>query len=156
MNYKYFKVNCIIRIILLAFSIGLFLHLLLKTELYASTFIVGFLLILQVVMLIKYIERTNRDLVRFLGSIKYGDFSATFSGGGKSSFGELNEAFNDVVTEFRKARAEKEQRAAENRSRFGRPKAERRQAAAESERERRRHEGHVREGPSSDSSRDES
>jgi nitrogen fixation/metabolism regulation signal transduction histidine kinase len=85
------------------------LYLLLKTALYATIFIVGFLVVLQVAMLIKYIERTNRDLARFLGSIKYSDFSVSFSAGGRSSFGELNEAFNDVVSEFRKARAEKEE-----------------------------------------------
>ncbi|UCE66424.1 MAG: ATP-binding protein [Candidatus Zixiibacteriota bacterium] len=109
MNYKYFKLNCIFRIVLLAISIWLFVYLIMRTELYASIFIVGFMVVIQAAMLIKYIERTNRDLARFLGSIKYSDFSATFSGGGKSSFGELNEAFNDVVSEFRNARAEKEE-----------------------------------------------
>lgn len=109
MKYKYFKLNCIFRIVLLALSIWLFVYLIMRTELYASIFIVGFMVVMQAAMLIKYIERTNRDLARFLGSIKYSDFSATFSGGGKSSFGELNEAFNDVVSEFRNARAEKEE-----------------------------------------------
>jgi nitrogen fixation/metabolism regulation signal transduction histidine kinase len=109
MNYKYFKLNCIFRIVVLAASIWLFVYLIMRTELYASIFILGFMVVIQAAMLIKYIERTNRDLARFLGSIKYSDFSATFSGGGKSSFGELNAAFNDVVNEFRIARAEKEE-----------------------------------------------
>lgn len=109
MNYKYFKINCIFRIVILALSIWLFVYLITRTQLYASIFVLGLVVILQAVMLIKYIERTNRDLARFLGSIKYSDFSATFSGGGKSSFGELNAAFNDVVNEFRLARAEKEE-----------------------------------------------
>lgn len=94
---------------MLAASIWLFVYLIMRTELYASIFILGFMVVIQAAMLIKYIERTNRDLARFLGSIKYSDFSATFSGGGKSSFGELNAAFNDVVNEFRIARAEKEE-----------------------------------------------
>ncbi|MEZ5909950.1 MAG: DUF4169 family protein [Hyphomicrobiaceae bacterium] len=55
----------------------------------------------------------------------------------------------------RKARAEKEQRAAENRKRFGRPKAERRQTAAESELERRRLEAHARQPSATDTNRDE-
>ncbi|UCC80444.1 MAG: ATP-binding protein [Candidatus Zixiibacteriota bacterium] len=109
MNYKYFKFNCVLRIILLTASIGLFIYLLSKTELYASIFIVGLLVILQAAMLVKYVERTNRDLARFLGSIKYSDFSVTFPKGRKSTFGELGEAFNDVVDEFRRARAEKEE-----------------------------------------------
>jgi len=109
MNYKYFKINCIFRIAILALSIWLFVYLIMRTQLYASIFVLGLAVVLQAAMLIKYIERTNRDLARFLGSIKYSDFSASFSGGGKSSFGELNAAFNDVVNEFRLARAEKEE-----------------------------------------------
>lgn len=109
MNYKYFKLNCIFRIVVLALSIWLFVYLVMRTELYASIFVMGLIIIMEAAMLIKYIERTNRDLARFLGSIKYSDFSASFSGGGKSSFGELNAAFNDVVNEFRAARAEKEE-----------------------------------------------
>lgn len=56
------------------------------------------------------LDRTNKDLTRFLQSIKYSDFSQTFSRKklGKS-YDELNDAFNEVMDQFRKTRREKEE-----------------------------------------------
>lgn len=71
---------------------------------------VGGLIIGQVFSLIYYVERTNRDLTRFLESIKYSDFSGSFSSGGRGkSFENLSNAFTDVMSQFQKARSEKEQ-----------------------------------------------
>lgn len=58
----------------------------------------------------KTIDRTNQDLTRFLQSIKYSDFSQTFSSKqlGKS-FDELYASFNEVMDKFRKTRGEKEE-----------------------------------------------
>jgi len=60
--------------------------------------------------LFHYVEKTNRDLARFLHSIKYSDFSQSFSSEIKgASFSELNNAFNEVIDEFQRARTEKEE-----------------------------------------------
>ncbi len=58
----------------------------------------------------RQIDRTNNDLTRFLQSIKYSDFSQTFSSKklGKS-FDKLSESFNQVMDQFRKTRGEKEE-----------------------------------------------
>ncbi len=55
-------------------------------------------------------DETNRQLSNFLFSIKYSDFSQSFSKQhlGKS-FRELNNSFNEVITKFRKTRSEKEE-----------------------------------------------
>ena len=66
--------------------------------------------VIQVILLIKFIDKTNKDLSKFLFSIKYSDFSQTFSNealGG--SFKELNNAFNAVIQKYRKTRSEKEE-----------------------------------------------
>lgn len=109
MGYRSFRVICAIRIALLAATIFLLIYLLHETSLFATSLIVGAAIILQVVSLIHYVEKTNRDLSRFLASIRYSDFSQTFSTGQRgSSFQELNAAFADVISEFQKARSEKE------------------------------------------------
>lgn len=81
-----------------------------NTTLYVTAFFVGLFFIAQMISLIRYIEKTNNDLTRFLLSIKYDDFSQSFGkeGHGKS-FDELNAAFTEVMKEFRKVRAEKEE-----------------------------------------------
>jgi nitrogen fixation/metabolism regulation signal transduction histidine kinase len=81
-----------------------------ESTLYATTAIVGIIIILQIAALLRYIEKSNRDLTRFLESIRYSDFSQSFSGRPKgSSFDELNIAFENVIIEFKKARVEKEE-----------------------------------------------
>ena len=110
MVYKNFRINCLVRVIVLAVTVFFFLYLLLNTALHVTTFILGVIIVLEIVSLIMFVEKTNRDLTRFLESIKYSDFSQSFSEGlGGKTFRELNEAFSAVVTEFQKARAEKEE-----------------------------------------------
>ena len=70
------------------------------------TWLVGF----QLVGLVRYVEKTNHDLDRFLRSIRYSDFSQTFEGGRRGkSFELLGRAFSEVMDEFRAERAEKEE-----------------------------------------------
>jgi nitrogen fixation/metabolism regulation signal transduction histidine kinase len=84
--------------------------LLFKSELYASIFLICVIIIYQIISLIQYIETTNRRLSQFLQSIRFSDFSQSFSIKGLgSSFNELNQAFSDVMQDFRKIRKEKEE-----------------------------------------------
>ncbi len=60
--------------------------------------------------LIHYVERTQRDLTRFLQAIRYEDFSQSFTGAGLgSAYNNLKDAFNEVLEAFRKTRAEREE-----------------------------------------------
>ena len=64
----------------------------------------------QVSALIRYIEKTNRDLARLLDAIRYSDFSQGFTTGGRGApYVELTNAFRAVMDDFRAARAEKEE-----------------------------------------------
>jgi len=68
------------------------------------------LIIYQVWALIRYADRTNRELASFLESIRYSEFTRSFKITGKgSSFDELNEAFNDVMKDFQQLRSEREE-----------------------------------------------
>ncbi len=110
MIYHHFRFHCILRVLLLGATIGLLAYLASRTTLYVTIVIVAALVMYQVYDLIHYVEKTNRDLTRFLQSIQYADFSQTFTGGGLgSSFDDLKAAFMRVTDEFRRARAEKEE-----------------------------------------------
>lgn len=95
---------------LLGMTLALFAYLLAATTLYASLLLVGGLVIYQTYGLIRYVERTNRQLTRFLQSIAYADLSQTFTRSGLGrSFDELHAAFTEVTDAFRKVRAEREE-----------------------------------------------
>jgi nitrogen fixation/metabolism regulation signal transduction histidine kinase len=110
MVYKHFRLNCFIRVLFLAVTFFIFFYLLFQTTLYSATFIAGIIIFYQLYALIYYVEKTNRDLVRFLQSIKYGDFSQSYKESGLgSSFDALKNAFTEVSNAFRKTRGEKEE-----------------------------------------------
>jgi len=110
MVYKKFRLNSIIRAILLGLTIFGFFFILFQTSLYAALFIVGLFIIYQIYALIHYVEKTNRDLTRFFTSIRYSDFSQTFKDDGLGpSFDGLRKAFTEVMNVFRKTRTEKEE-----------------------------------------------
>jgi two-component system nitrogen regulation sensor histidine kinase NtrY len=110
MVFKRFRLNCALRLLLVCGTIFFFFYLVFRSNLYATIFIVGLLIIIQVYFLFKYVERTNRDLTRFLQSIKYSDFTLPFTGGIKGTkFDELNSAFKEVIKAFQHTRMEKEE-----------------------------------------------
>jgi len=110
MVFRRFRINCVLRVILLGMTFALFFFLLFKTTLHAALFILFVAILYQSYALIHFIEKTNRDLTRFFQSIKFSDFSQTFRDSGKGkSFSNLRLAFNEVLDAFRKARSEKEE-----------------------------------------------
>jgi two-component system, NtrC family, nitrogen regulation sensor histidine kinase NtrY len=68
------------------------------------------LIVFQVSSLIRYIDKTNRELTSFLESIRFSEFTRTFNIEGMgSSFRELHNAFNEVMNDFQRVRSEKEE-----------------------------------------------
>lgn len=75
-----------------------------------SILIVGSLIIVQVISTIRFVERTNKKLGKFLETIRHADFASTFSDHGMGkSFEGLNHEFNQIINEFKRYRAEKEE-----------------------------------------------
>ncbi len=110
MIYKNFRINFIIRTVLLTGTIFLWFYLLYNTELTMTLFLFGGIVIIQVFSFIHYIDRTNRILNNFLESIRYSDFTRTFQIEGEgSSFEKLKNSFNEVIKDFQEVRAEKEE-----------------------------------------------
>ncbi|NTV83682.1 MAG: ATP-binding protein, partial [Bacteroidales bacterium] len=110
MVFNRFRVAIAWRVILLALTV-LLLFLLLEMPRYRfSAILIGLLFILEVILLIRFVERTNRKLTRFFESIRYADFSSSFSDPGLGkSFEDLSREFNLVIEAFRKYRTEKEE-----------------------------------------------
>lgn len=110
MTFKNFYLNSIFRVILLTLSIFVFFYLLLSKDYLLAPVLIGIFIIFQVVSLIRYINKTNRDLAGFLESIRFSEFTRTFQNEGYgASFDELNKAFNDVIRDFQQVRSEKEE-----------------------------------------------
>ncbi len=110
MVFKNFRFNVIIRVILIITSVLLLVYLFFNTRYSVSAFILLLLIIFLIYSLVMYVEQTNKKLTGFLQSIRHADFSSSFSehGLGKS-FDELNNAFNEIISEFKKYRSEKEE-----------------------------------------------
>ena len=110
MYFKNFRLQIVLRILTLSISILLLVLLIIKSQLYPALFLIAIILVYQIVSLIRFIETTNRRLSQFLQAIRYADFSQSFSIKGLgSSFKELNQAFTDVIEDFKKIRKEKEE-----------------------------------------------
>lgn len=77
---------------------------------YMTPFLFAVFILLQIISLINYIEKTNRILTSFLESVRFSDFSRTFQVEGLgSSFDNLKTSFNKVIDDFQKIRGEKEE-----------------------------------------------
>ncbi len=110
MVFRKFRLLVAGRVLLITGTLLLLLILIRSNQHFMTSAIVGLTVVAQVWSLIHFAERTNRKLTHFLESIRHSDFSTSFSDralGG--TFEGLNRAFNEVITEFRKNRAEKEE-----------------------------------------------
>jgi len=109
---KDFRIRIIFRVILLGAAIATFIFMLQSAA--NMIFAAGFMMVViifQLWELYRFTSQTNRKLTRFLESVRYSDFISGFAADNKlgESFKDLNEAFNEVLEAFRKARSEKEE-----------------------------------------------
>ncbi|MDN5211063.1 ATP-binding protein [Fulvivirgaceae bacterium BMA12] len=109
MIYKNFKVNVVLRVLLICIFIGLLMYFLLVDERYLRSVYLAVFLILSVLELFWYIDKSNRDFSSFLLALLQNDFSTTFSGKSKGrSFARLYDAYNQITQKFKDINADKE------------------------------------------------
>lgn len=110
MIYRRFRIQILIRVVALVAMIVLAVALVVVLKSYLVAGIVGLVVVQQSVSLVRYVEKTNKDLGRLLQSIRYSDFAQSFTADDRGgSFSELGAAFRSVMDDFRDARAEKEE-----------------------------------------------
>jgi serine phosphatase RsbU (regulator of sigma subunit) len=107
---KNFRVNLILRILLLLITVFVLYYVVFTTHQEVTTFVLGIFIVLEIISIIRCVDFTNRELSKFIRSINYSDFSQSFKGKnfGKS-FRELNDAFTFVITQIQQVRSEKEE-----------------------------------------------
>jgi two-component system, NtrC family, nitrogen regulation sensor histidine kinase NtrY len=109
MVFKKYRINIIVRVILLAASVFVFFYALNYSK-FIATIITGVFIIFQTGLLIRFLDHTNRELTSFLESVRFSEFTRSFNMEGMGgTFDELNKAFNEVIEDFQKVRAEKEE-----------------------------------------------
>lgn len=110
MAFSRFRVQIIIRILLITSTLFLIVYIHNETAYAISSIILGILFITQIISLIRYTEQTNKKLTRFFESIRHSDFTNSFSDNDLGrSFTGLNDEFNEVIDAFNKNKREKEE-----------------------------------------------
>ncbi|WP_207435032.1 sensor histidine kinase [Sabulibacter ruber] len=109
MVYNYFNVRVALRVLLLALTLLAAVYVGFVHRWYISLFCLLVLATGQVLELIEYVQRTNRDLIRFLLAIRHSDFTQRFTvEGAPPQYRELHRMFNDITGAFGRIKAEKE------------------------------------------------
>ncbi|MEM6270894.1 MAG: ATP-binding protein [Bacteroidota bacterium] len=109
MVFKRFRTLVVLRVLLLLALVCLEAYVILEMAWIASAVTLGALIVIVTFDLIRYVNKTNRDLANFLESIRHHDFTAGFASGQRgASYDALKEGFNNIIQEFRSLEAEKE------------------------------------------------
>lgn len=109
MSFNNYRLQLLLRVVLLALTLYFFARINFDPGYRFTTAALGVAILLQVWLLVLYQDRTNKQFLRFLNSIKYDDFTELFKAGreGKRQK-ELALKLNEVMHKFREVRAEKE------------------------------------------------
>ena len=111
MVFKHFRRQLILRVSLLLLNMFLLTWLLVETHFYVSSSLLFLALIAQTVSLIRFVDMTNDRLTRFFASIRHADFTQVFRSSTEDrSLILLNSEMNAVLDEFRKLRADREEK----------------------------------------------
>ena len=107
---KNFRVNLIARILVLTATIAGTLYSYIDRAQFFLFLIIALITVYQIISLIKYVDRTNRELKNFLESIRYADFMHTVRLGEMGgSFKEISDEFTNVLDKFKLLRNEREE-----------------------------------------------
>ncbi|MEP2668196.1 MAG: ATP-binding protein [Cyclobacteriaceae bacterium] len=108
MVFKNFRINVIIRVLLLVLIIATLSYCLIH-QLYLRSIYVAIALIIAIGELLRYVEKTNRDLTSFLSALSQNDFTTIYSEKDRGkSFNNLYSVFNQITNKFRAISESKE------------------------------------------------
>lgn len=109
MGSSRFAGQLVVRLAALAATLVAFAALIAARDLIAVAVIVLALAAVQAALLIRQVDRTNRELARLVGAIRYDDYQQAFAMAPLGpSFAALQAAFDDLLARFRATRLEGE------------------------------------------------
>lgn len=112
MGYSRFAAGVILQVLLIALVCAVGAYLFTATEFRATTALTIVVLVIQVAVLLYFVQRTNRELNRFLLAIRHGDLTQSFSAvPGSGAFAQLAQSFEGVLQRFRDSRIAREEEA---------------------------------------------
>ncbi|KAA5548629.1 sensor histidine kinase [Adhaeribacter rhizoryzae] len=109
MAYNKFRLRVLLRFMLLLAITGGFWYVLLYRHWYITAFCLFLVLLALLFDLFHYLEKTNRELVRFFSAIRYEDFTQRFPNETRTgSFADLYQELNNTIAAFQRIKADKE------------------------------------------------
>ena len=110
MGFKKFSLFIAIRTVFVMVNLLAISWLITTDGYHAATLVTFVLLIFQSIALVRFVSKTNAELVRFLDAARYADYSQRFDLSSLGSgFGELGSAFTDILERFQSVRFEQEE-----------------------------------------------
>jgi nitrogen fixation/metabolism regulation signal transduction histidine kinase len=110
MDFKPFALQMASRFIVAALAMTAVVWFALQPGYHGMTLVASSVFALSVFVIWRHINRTNRELTRFLDAARFADYSQRFSFDGLGAgFGELGQAFTDILGRQRSIRASQEQ-----------------------------------------------
>ncbi|WP_421919973.1 sensor histidine kinase [Marinifilum sp.] len=109
MIYRRFYIGIIVQVILISLTPVLFRFVHSREYMVVTTYSLAVLWVLQIVYLLHYVNKTNRDLSRFFDAFQYQDSTLVFNEQKKDkAFKNLHQSFNHIINAFGKVKIEKE------------------------------------------------
>lgn len=111
MKFNKFYINIILRIILIVLTCILFVYFIERDDNLLTTVFIVFLIFVQTFFLIKYVNRTNRELAEFLIHLQQGDTSLVVCKENiEKTFKGLRGSFEKINIDVKQVKTEKEQK----------------------------------------------
>ena len=108
MDFKDFKTSLLLRIGILTATIFYFAWIIIDDSFFIIQLVVFCLFGLQVIALIKYLQRTHEELINFLNSFKEDGLSFNYKGTENEELLEFQNEFNKILKKLRGLKDEKE------------------------------------------------
>ncbi|MCB2195658.1 MAG: ATP-binding protein [Bacteroidetes bacterium] len=110
MVYSKFRLNIILQVVLIAATTAAFFWTLDQEYMLITSSSLVILWILEIIYLIWYLQRIQRDLIKFITAIKYNDVSISFHKKKKidKAFQSLYHELNNIIQDISEVRSEKE------------------------------------------------
>lgn len=107
--HRKFYFLVVLRVLLLVVTIFAFAFVFGRSDMIINHFIIASVIVVQIIEMIHFVNRTNRELTRLFNSIVHHDFAITFRDGNYgNSFKELESSLNAMIESYKAVKIERE------------------------------------------------